>query len=160
MLANLCAFRLDLRLDGLAQAMGARYSRYADDMVFSGPAALAAAFGRLQAWVGRIALEEGYRLNHRKTRLMTRATAQAVCGVVVNEGTNLRRQEFDRLRAILHRCATQGPRTQTELPLPMWRDHLHGRVTWAEQLNPAKARRLRALWNRIDWNAGEATIAP
>lgn len=160
MLANLCAFRLDLRLDGLAQAMGARYSRYADDMVFSGPAALAAAFGRLQAWVGRIALEEGYRLNHRKTRLMTQATAQTVCGVVVNERTNLRRTDFDRLRAILHRCATQGPMTQTDWPLTAWRDHLHGRVTWAEQLNPEKAKRLRALWNRIDWSAGTATIAP
>jgi len=28
-LANLCAFRLDLRLDGLAHALGARYTRYA-----------------------------------------------------------------------------------------------------------------------------------
>ncbi len=36
-LANLCAFRLDLRLDGLAHALGAHYTRYADDIVLSGP---------------------------------------------------------------------------------------------------------------------------
>src|ERR1041385_80316 len=36
MLANLCAFNLDCRLAGLAKAAGATYSRYADDLVFSG----------------------------------------------------------------------------------------------------------------------------
>lgn len=35
-LANLCAYRLDVRLEALAQAMGASYSRYADDLAFSG----------------------------------------------------------------------------------------------------------------------------
>ncbi|MGQ2999446.1 MAG: reverse transcriptase domain-containing protein, partial [Variovorax sp.] len=33
-LANLCAFRLDLRLEGLAWVFGATYTRYADDLVF------------------------------------------------------------------------------------------------------------------------------
>jgi RNA-directed DNA polymerase len=42
-LANLCGFRLDLRLDGLAFVLGARYTRYADDIVFSGGAHLLAA---------------------------------------------------------------------------------------------------------------------
>jgi RNA-directed DNA polymerase len=35
-LANLCAYRLDIRLEALAQALGATYSRYADDLTFSG----------------------------------------------------------------------------------------------------------------------------
>lgn len=35
-LANLCAYWLDIRLETLAQALGATYSRYADDLVFSG----------------------------------------------------------------------------------------------------------------------------
>ncbi|MDR6495531.1 hypothetical protein J2797_005453 [Paraburkholderia terricola] len=35
-LANLCAFRLDLRLAGLARSVGASYTRYADDLAFSG----------------------------------------------------------------------------------------------------------------------------
>jgi RNA-directed DNA polymerase len=59
MLANLSAFQLDLRLDGLACALGATYSRYADDLVLSGPASLRSSFDRIAAWVGRIALEEG-----------------------------------------------------------------------------------------------------
>ena len=35
-LGNLAAYRLDCRLTGLAKAAGAQYTRYADDMAFSG----------------------------------------------------------------------------------------------------------------------------
>jgi hypothetical protein len=35
-LANLSAFGLDRRLDGLAGKLGATYTRYADDLIFSG----------------------------------------------------------------------------------------------------------------------------
>lgn len=62
-LANLCAFRLDLRLDGLAHVRGARYSRYADDIVLSGAKHLREALPRIEAWIGRIAREEGFTLS-------------------------------------------------------------------------------------------------
>jgi hypothetical protein len=78
-LANLCAFRLDLRLDGLAYALGARYTRYADDIVLSGEMHLSNVVRRVESWVGRIALEEGFTLNHRKTRCLTAGRRQAVC---------------------------------------------------------------------------------
>lgn len=150
-LANLCAFRLDLRLDGLARALGARYSRYADDLVLSGDGHLRGALPRIAAWVGRIALEEGFALNHRKTRCLSEARRQTVCGVVVNRHPNLPRAEFDRLKALLHRCVQRGPAAQNVDARPDWRAHLQGRVAWAAQLNPAKAQRLQRLFERIDW---------
>jgi RNA-directed DNA polymerase len=151
MLANLCAFGLDLRLDGLAHALGARYSRYADDLVISGPRSLGDNFARIAAWVGHIASDERYAVNHRKTRVATQATAQRVCGVVVNQHPNLPRAEFDRLRAVLHQCVLHGPHTQNREGHSDFRAHLSGRVSWAAQLNPAKAQRLHALWERITW---------
>lgn len=153
MLANLCAFGLDLRLDGLAYTLGARYSRYADDLVISGPPTLATAAPRIAAWVGRIALEEGYAVNHRKTRLATPAQAQRVCGVVVNHHLNMKRADFDRLRAVLHQCTLHGPASQNREGHADFRAHLRGKLDWATQLNPLKARRLHALWDRIDWSA-------
>ena len=57
-LASLAARRLDLRLAGLASALGARYSRYADDLTFSGDADLPA--GRWGRVVSRVAREEGF----------------------------------------------------------------------------------------------------
>jgi RNA-directed DNA polymerase len=150
-LANLCAFRLDLRLDGLAHTLGARYTRYADDIVLSGGAPLKLVRERIETWVGRIAREEGFVLNHRKTRCLTAGRRQTVCGVVVNRRTNLARDEFDRLKAVLHQCATHGPSTQNRDGLAHWREHLQGRIAWAAQLNASKAARLRRLFDRIDW---------
>lgn len=149
-LANLCAFGLDLRLAGLAEAFGACYSRYADDLVFSGDMALARQAGRLQLQVARAALEEGFALQHRKTRVLRSAAQQRVCGIVVNERPNLPRAEFDLLKAQLHRAATQGWQA---VQAPHGADvhaYLRGRVAWAAQLNPDKAQRLRRLLARAE----------
>ena len=151
-LANLCAFRLDLRLQGLADALGARYTRYADDLVLSGARSLRDAAARIEAWVARIALEEGFTLNHRKTRCLPAGQRQTVCHIVVNSRPNLPRDEFDRLKAILHHCVREGPAGQNREGRPDWRAHLQGRVAWAAQLNPAKALRLQRLLAQIDWS--------
>jgi hypothetical protein len=150
-LANLCAFGLDQRLAGLAERFGARYSRYADDIVISGPAPLRHAAGRLVAWVREIAADEGFALNPRKTRRLSDSQRQSVCGIVVNAHPNLPREDFDRLKAVLHRCVVDGPSAQNRAGHVDWRGHLHGRVAWAAQLNPVKAERLRRLLAQIDW---------
>ena len=152
-LANLCAFRLDVRIAALARSLGARYTRYADDIVLSGDAGLLRAADRVEARIGAFALDEGFALNHRKTRRVTRARRQQVCNIVVNERPNLPRAEFDRLKAQLHLCATRGAAAQNRAGLPQWEQHLRGRVAWAEQLNPDKARRLRRLLDAIDWTS-------
>jgi RNA-directed DNA polymerase len=150
-LSTLCAFKLDLRLDGLAWALGARYSRYADDIALSGGHLLAERRDRIQAMVGAAALEEGFDLNHRKTRCATRAGAQRLCGVMINEHPNLPRREFDRLKAVLHGCVVDGPAAHNRDQTADWRGHLIGRVAWARQVNPVKAQRLSTLLERIDW---------
>lgn len=151
-LANLCAFGLDLRLAGLADALQARYTRYADDLVLSGGPALRQAWPRVERWVARIAAEEGFSLNHRKTRCQTAGRQQSVCHIVVNRRPNLARDEFDRLKAILHQCVRDGPSAQNRMGHPHWREHLRGRVAWAGQLNPARGERLQRLFEQIDWS--------
>lgn len=150
-LANLCAFKLDLRLDGLAHALGAHYTRYADDIVLSGGTNLRVAHARIEAWVARITGEEGFTLNLRKSRCVSASVRQSVCGIVVNQRANLPREDFDRLKAVLHQCVRDGPDAQNRDAVPNWRDHLRGRVAWATQLNPGKAQRLQRLFEQIDW---------
>ncbi len=133
--------------------LGARYTRYADDIVLSGDASLRRSADRIEARIGGFALDEGFALNHRETRRVSRGRRQQVCNIVVNERPNLPRDEFGRLKAQLHRCATLGPATQNREGLPHWEQHLRGRVAWAAQLNPQKAQRLQRLLDRIDWSA-------
>ena len=75
-LANLAAFRLDRRLTGLADALGARYTRYADDLVLSSDHYLRTP----QAVIAAIATEEGFRVNAAKTRVMGHGSRQTVTG--------------------------------------------------------------------------------
>jgi hypothetical protein len=112
-LANLCAFSLDLRLASLARTIGATYSRYADDLTFSGDGTLAAAAPRLLRLVAAIADDEGFALNPRKTRIMRARVQQRVTGMVVNRHPNAPRPDYDTLKATLTSCLRHGPSTQT-----------------------------------------------
>ena len=150
-LANLAAFRLDLRLAGLAKAAGASYSRYADDLLFSGGPDFVRSAERFAVRVGAIALEEGFELNHRKTRIMRRGVSQRAAGVVLNRHPNVPRREFDRLKAVLYNCAKLGPASQNRDEHPEFRSHLLGRIAHVALVNPDKGNRLRVIFDRIVW---------
>jgi RNA-directed DNA polymerase len=150
-LANRVAARLDRRLSGLADAIGATYTRYADDLTFSGDRELARSAGRLVDAVGRIAAAEGFRLQPTKTRVQGPAGRRTVTGIVVNERPTVSRAEVDALRALLHNAALHGPAAQNRTAHPDFRAHLTGRVAWIESIDPARAARLRPLLARIDW---------
>jgi hypothetical protein len=151
MLANLCAFTLDRRIAGLARSYGATYTRYADDLVLSGPATLAHGLSRLEERIGAIAAAEGLRLNARKTTVMTRAGRQRVTGVVVNARTNVAREDYDLLKAILHNAARHGPESQNRAGVADFRAHLLGRIAWVASLHPERGARLRAGFDAIAW---------
>ncbi|MBK8100868.1 MAG: RNA-directed DNA polymerase [Planctomycetes bacterium] len=151
-LANLCAFRLDRRLHGLADRFAATYTRYADDLVFSGDGEFARAVDRGADRVAAILLAERLRVAHRKTRVLRRGTAQSVCGLIVNDRVSIPRRERERLEAILHNSVRFGPATQNRAGVPDFRAWLLGhlaRVTW---LHPTLGARLRCLFERIDWS--------
>jgi hypothetical protein len=152
-LANLCAFRLDMRLATLTESMGASYSRYADDLTFSGDASLAKAFRRFHIQVTAIAHEEGFMVNTRKTSLMHRSARQAVTGIVVNQGMNIARKDFDLLKAILTNCIRHGPASQNRDGRRDFQAHLAGRVAHMQSINPMRGQRLRTLFERIAWAA-------
>lgn len=150
-LANLVAFRLDLRLSGLAKSAGVDYTRYADDLTFSGGRDFARMAGRFENAVAVIALEEGFEVNHRKTRSMSQSVSQRTAGVVVNQHVGIPRKDFDRLKAILHNCAVHGPTAENRERHPDFQSHLAGRVAQVRGLDPRRGERLACLFGRIEW---------
>ena len=62
-LANLIAYGLDRRLSGLAAKLDATYTRYADDLIFSGPHDLGRRSESVVALVRTIAADEGFRVH-------------------------------------------------------------------------------------------------
>ncbi len=150
-LANLAAFGLDRRLRGLARSLEIHYSRYADDLTFSGPPKLVQGAPTLRRAVTQIAREEGFTVNEAKSMLATRAGRQRVCGVVVNRQLNTTRREYDVLKAILHNSALHGPHTQNRHAVPDFRSHLLGRISWVASLNPERGEKLRRQFAEISW---------
>jgi RNA-directed DNA polymerase len=150
-LANLCTYRVDCRLSGLARSAGAEYTRYADDLAFSGAEDFEKHIDRFSTHVAAVLMDEGFAVHFRKTRVMRRGVRQHLAGIVVNRHPNVIRPDFDRIRATLTNCARLGAESQNREGNPHFRAHLEGRVPFVEMINPNKGRRLRALFDRIQW---------
>jgi retron-type reverse transcriptase len=138
-LANLVARRLDCRLAGLARHRGLNYTRYADDLTFSGQAApVRAAF----PLIARIVEEEGFHLNKKKVRFMRRGRRQTVTGLVVNDQVSAPRDYRRTVRATLHAIAT-GKRTfATPAERAKALGELHGHVQFIRSIRPEQAKPL------------------
>lgn len=149
-IANLCAFGLDQRLSGLARSIGGvHYTRYADDLLFSGYRSFCRHAKTLNVVVGTIAIEEGFDLNFQKTRIARSSQRQKAGGVVLNAHANLQRSEYDKLKAIIHNCTRFGCESQNRDDHPHFREHVAGRIAWLELLNPAKGAKLREKFESI-----------
>jgi RNA-directed DNA polymerase len=151
-LANAIGFGLDHRLSRLAAALGGRYTRYVDDLVFSGPADLA--IGALLRKARTIVADEGFRMSERKTAVLRASRRQQALGVVLNSRPALSRPERDRLRAILHNCRVSGVASQCRgRSAEQLRAELYGQVSWLISVDPASADRWRAGLAAIDWQS-------
>ena len=150
-LANLCARKLDARLNGLARAVEAQYTRYADDLVFSGGRDLLKCLPRLRVLINAIVLDEGFEIRHRKTHVMVAGTRQQVAGIRLNEHANIPRETFDALKAILHNCRRFGPQSQNREGHPRFREHLQGRLAYWSAICPQRMARMNRLFDEINW---------
>jgi RNA-directed DNA polymerase len=150
-LANLCAYRLDSRLTGLAKAAGAEYTRYADDLAFSGGHNFERRVERFSLHAAAVLRDEGFAANFRKTRVMRQGVRQHLAGLTTNQRVNVKRADYDHLKAVLTNCVRHGPESQNRQRHPRFRAHIEGRVSFVEMINPEKGSRLRAIFDRIQW---------
>jgi len=152
-LANLAAFWLDVRLSAAASAVGGSYTRYADDLAFSGGPEFRRKATGFRKLVERIVRREGFRINRKKNRWMRPHVRQRLAGLVVNERPRPSRESFDLLKATLYNCVRSGPASQNRSGHPEFRAHLRGRVAWFLQADPPRGERLRALFEQIEWES-------
>ncbi len=148
-LSNQVARRLDKRLGGLARKLGLTYTRYADDLTFSGDAAFNEKVGYLMARVRHLAQDEGFTVNEKKSRVLRRNAAQTVTGVVVNAKPSLPRKELRRLRAILHRACADGLESQNRDGRPDFRAWLRGKIAHVNMVRPDLGAKLLAQFQAL-----------
>jgi retron-type reverse transcriptase len=113
-LANIVSDKLDAELARFCRQLGCTYTRYADDVtISSNRRTFPAPIGRfanpdshdefiLSDTFQQMIEDNGFRINHAKTRLLGVAFQQEVTGLVVNEKVNVKRKFVRNVRAMLH----------------------------------------------------------
>ena len=80
-LSNVIARRLDARITGIAKKYNINYTRYADDMTFSGERISR----RFQSFINKIVKEDGFKINQEKTRFIKGKHQKIVTGISISE---------------------------------------------------------------------------
>lgn len=113
--ANAAFYSVDVELLSLADQWGARYTRYADDLVFSREHPFAK---QDLAYVAATLYRHGFTLNPRKSRMLGLGRRKVVTGLVVNERVQPPRDLRRQWRAMFHQFAlgsTNESRPRSEL---------------------------------------------
>ena len=108
-ITNIICERMDRKLSRLAKAYGLKYTRYADDITFSGMANVFYENSRfLKSMRNIIENEEHFAINPDKTRLCHQGMRQEVTGLSVNQRENVSRKYVKQLRTMLHNWEMNG----------------------------------------------------
>ena len=113
-LSNLVAAPLDEAITHESALRGLTYTRYADDLILSGPRSAFPdhmSIARTLSTIEHHIEAQGWQMSGSKTRVMRRDRDRMIAlGIVLNgEGPTLPREERRRLRAVLHAEATGEP---------------------------------------------------
>lgn len=108
MLTNLICQKMDRRMAGAAQKLGFKYTRYADDMTFSGSTESYQNVGRLLGLTKHIIQEEGFDLHPDKLHVMHKNRRQEVTGIVVNKKLNVNRRNVRKFKALIFQIEKDG----------------------------------------------------
>ena len=142
--SNLVMKPFDEHIGAWCEERGICYTRYCDDMTFSGDFDAGAVKRKVKHFLETL----GYELNDEKTRVMSKHQRQVVTGIVVNRKPQVTREYRHNLRKELYYCRKYGAeehltriRDQRFLPfgeagLARYRMSLRGRIQFVLQINP------------------------
>jgi retron-type reverse transcriptase len=135
-LLNRVLVRTDTFLAEHARRRECRYTRYADDLTFSGDARAVGLLRLAATSLARIGLE----LDQKKTNIYRGGRRQIVTGLVVNRQVSVPRRLRRRLRAAVH--AVEQGRAPSWHGEPTTLSSLRGRLAFTQAINRAEAERL------------------
>lgn len=134
-LSNIVASSLDYKIVKYIETEKIRYTRYADDLTFSGDFNE----GELIKNIERIANREGFKINEQKTRVRRRNQRQEVTGVVVNEKMQICRKIRHKIRSEVYYINKYGLDSHLEYTQNDKKNYLYyliGLTSYALFINP------------------------
>jgi len=148
MISNLVCYKLDRRLSGFAEKNRFSYTRYADDITFSGDYKLV----KCKDFIINIIQNEGFKISYEKLRVIGSGDSQKVTGLVVNEKVSFDRKKIRRLRAIVHNCKIKGPIEANKNGHPNFREHIYGYLAFLKPIKPDLSKKWKKVLDELDWD--------
>ncbi len=134
-LANLVLLDADTEIRTAAELAGLNYTRFVDDLVFSGENPRTKIND-----VIRVISRAGFAVSRSKTLIMPRHKRQAVTGYCINSGVpSIARADRDRVRSAIHQLQGLNPRSE---PFRKSLASVRGRIRYVGQVNVGAGRRL------------------
>lgn len=135
-ISNLIMLNFDHFISNISKKLDVNYTRYADDITFSGDSASVWMLKPLKTYLTRL----GYELDPKKTNIFRKGRRQTVTGLVVNKQPNIARPLRKRLRAAVYR------RINGEIPFlhdkKLSDAALYGYINYLRMISPDKASQL------------------
>lgn len=149
--SNIALLKVDKRLEFLAKKFSATYTRYADDITFSGKGNL----GNIVPIVGNILKEEGYSINDGKTRIAFKHQRQEVTGLLVNDQAVRIPKPFKRgLFQEIYYCQKYGVNSHMKhkgITKMFYKEHLYGKAYYILMVEPKIGIRALNALDSLDW---------
>ena len=159
--ANIIATKLDIRLRKLSARFGVHYSRYADDLVFSGQASALPPYPLIK----KIIEEEGFFVNKDKIAYQKQGTKQIVTGLLVSERVTVTKTLRNEIRKHIYYAGKKGVQNHLEwlkehkqLPerlskrnLSSYREWLLGKIFFVRSIDRTLGDKFLDDFQDIDW---------
>lgn len=149
-LSNIISYRMDKRLYALAKSKKCKYSRYADDITFSGNVIKP----RLLASLSKIIESEGFQLNPKKTRLYRPEQRKLITGIDASRKIIRPPRRFRReVRKDVHfvrKFGTLSHLSRLRIRDPLYLYRLAGKLEFWRQIEPENG----YILETIDWISG------
>lgn len=129
-IANIICIDLDNKLSALANNHNANYTRYADDLTFSGKQSIL----RMLPEISKTIMEEGFKLNPSKFRIQRKGNRQEVTGLTVNDKVSVHRSRKRKLRAAVHRKSNNNKPHWNNIDLSP--EQLKGHIDFVTSIHP------------------------
>ncbi len=138
-IANIGLIHFDNAISKACDRHGITYTRYADDLTFSGrdPGKI---LPYVEEWLARF----GYALDRKKTNFFRRGRRQVVTGLVVNDKVSIPRSMRRKLRAAVHNFNAKGSEIIHWHGKPMSLAELTGRIAFLNSIDTQKGQALLA----------------
>lgn len=150
MISNIVAKHLDIRLSELAKCYNAVYSRYADDITFSGVYNIK----NMIPVVTKIIEEENFHVNEKKTRYAYYYQRQEVTGLIVNKKVSVPKKYLREIYKEIYYCQKYGVSShlgKIDNHKSFYKEYMYGKAYFVNMVDKEKGQKILSELDSIMW---------